>query len=362
MPDEMITRRRFNQWLAAGLVSGCLPAASQAARLPLGANTDIRLKVAAVQMIPVLGDAEANLRQAEDLVRLAQRKGAQWIILPEMFTSAAAFHPDLLGAIRPVDGAPAQMMSNLARQGGSVVGGSFLAKRDGEVYNTFVLAFPDGTRLWHDKDFPTYWENCFYRRGADDGLLDTPLGTVGSVLCWEFIRSQTAQRLSGRVRMVVGGSCWWTLPDDADPDSPLRTANLKMLQDAAPRLARMLGVPVIHGSHAGRFNGFFSPDLPDVPYDSSYLGEAMIVDGAGNVLARRAESEGEGVVVAEITLPGQARGTESIPTRFWIPDEMPEPWKESWVRWFGKGEHYYRSVTKPFLETGEIMEYEPEYL
>ena len=117
-----------------------------------------------------------------------------------MFTSAAAFHPDMLSAVRDIDGEPARFMKHPARQGNCVIGGSFLAKREGQVYNTFLLVFPDGSTQRHDKDLPTYWENCICRGGEDDGVMETPIGTVGSSLCWEFIRSHTAARMLGRVR------------------------------------------------------------------------------------------------------------------------------------------------------------------
>ena len=313
-------------------------------------------------MTPKLGDVDANMAQAERLIRQAQKQGAQWIVLPEMFTTAAAFHPDMLSAIRPVDGAPARMMTHLARQGGSVIGGSFLASRNGEAYNSFLLVFPDGRVLRHDKDRPTYWENCFYRGGDDDGVLPTPLGGVGSILCWEFIRSGTMRRMRGRVRLVLGGSCWWTLSDDVDLDNPLRFRNLKMLQDAPLRCARILGVPVVHGSHAGPFKGFFSPDLPDVAYESTYLGETMVVDATGEVLSRRGATEGAGIVLADIGIPEQPVPSLPVPEAFWMPGEMPQPWKDSWTRWLTSGRHYYETVTRPFLKTGNVSEYVPEYM
>jgi predicted amidohydrolase len=313
-------------------------------------------------MCPRLGDVAANLAQAERLVREAQKDGAQWIALPEMFTSAAAFHPDMLSAIKPLDGEPARWMLRLARQGNCVIGGSFLAQRGGEVYNSFLLAFPDGGVRRHDKDYPTHWENCLCVGGADDGVLATPVGNVGSALCWELIRSHTARRLFGKVELVIGGSCWWTLPDDADPNHPLRKINLGMLQQAPVRFARMLGVPVIHGSHAGAFEGFWGPDLPDVAYRSRYLGEAMVVDATGKVLARRSAAQGQGIVSAEITLPPRPIPSSPIPDTFWIPEEMPQAWKESWQRWLKGGSRYYRRVTKPYLRTGTVNEYVPAYM
>lgn len=352
-----LDRRRFNSRLLAGLAAAACPALVRGR-----VESPVPLRVAALQMAPKLADWQANLEQAERLVRDARTLGAQWIVLPEMFTTAAAFHPDMLSAIQPLDGPPAQMMLRLARQGDCVIGGSFLASRDGEVYNSFLLVFPDGQILRHDKDEPTYWENCFYRGGDDDGVLATPIGDVGSVLCWELIRSRTMRRLHGRVRLVLGASCWWTLSDDVDTDNPLRTANLTMLQQAPVRCARMLGVPVIHASHAGPFHGFFSPDLADVPYQSSYLGEAMIVDANGTVLARRSAAEGAGVVVADIALESQPVPSLDIPDSFWMPAEMPQPWMDSWQRWLETGADYYETVTQPYLQTGRISEYVPEYL
>lgn len=352
-----MNRRQFNTRLAASLLLAGWPGLARSASAP-----PARLRVAAIQMVPKLGDVAANLLQAETLAGEALDRGAQWVILPEMFTSGAAFHPDMLKAIRPLDGEPARLLSRLAREGRAVVGGSFLASRDGRVFNTFLLAHPDGTVGRHDKDRPTYWEACYYEGGSDDGVLDSPLGPVGAVLCWEAIRSGTARRLAGKVRMVVGGSTWWTLPDDAPPDSPLRADNLKMLRESPPRLARMLGVPVVHASHAGPFQGFFSPSLPDVAYDSSYLGETMIVDARGNVLGRRSQADGAGVLLAEIEVREPVTPTEAIPGTYWIPPELPEPWQDSWHRWLKSGARYYQEVTLPYLRTGEVREFVPDYL
>ncbi len=313
-------------------------------------------------MTPRLADVEANLVQAERLVGEAIRRGAEWILLPEMFSSAAAFHEDMVRAIRPLDGAPARLLKRMAREGNAVVGGSFLASEGDRVRNSFLLAFPDGTTHRHDKDFPTYWEACFYEGGVDDGVLETPIGPVGVALCWEMVRSGTAKRLSGRVGMLLAGSTWWTLPDEAPADHPLRAVNLGMLQESPRRLARMLGVPVVHASHAGPFEGFDSPELPDVPYRSVYLGETLITDAAGHALARMGLADGAGVITADIDLAAEPAPSETIPDRFWLPEQMPPEWTEAWERWFPRGEDYYRTVTLPFLESGEIGEYVPPYM
>ncbi len=350
-----VDRRRFLQLFAAGMALGIAGPA-------LAAVSSRRIRAAAAQMVPRLGDVAANLAQAEQLIEEAVRRGAEWILLPEMFTSGAAFHESMVSAIRPLEGAPAQLMQNRAKRHGVTIGGSFLAQQGEAVHNSFLLCLPDGSSHRHDKDQPTYWESCYYEDGADDGVLDTPLGKVGVALCWEMIRSRTARRLKDKVELLLAGSTWWTLPDEAPADHPYRKANLDMLQQAPVSLARMLGVPVIHASHAGPFSGFDSPELPDVPYDSSYLGESMICDAQGNPLARRSLQAGAGLVVAEIELPETPQPSLTIPDRFWLPEQMPQPWKEAWTRWLPRGEDYYRTVTLPYLESGELEEYVPPYL
>jgi len=356
MSKNKITRRQFNQWLTASVLLGStgLKAAT--------ANKTKSLDVAAIQMEPKIADVSYNLEQAERLVIDAQNKGASWIVLPEMFSTAMAFHPDMLSTIEPFDGVTLKMMKRLARQGNTVIGGSFLAQRKEGVFNSFVLVFPDGSVVKHDKDLPTYWENCYYQKGSDDGVLETPIGKVGSILCWEYLRSQTARRLVNKVDFVMGGSCWWSTPDEVEQDSPFRTINLKMLKQSVPQMARMLGVPIVNGSHAGRFEAFFSPELPDVEYNSSFLGETMIADAQGHILASRSLAEGAGVITATIDIKQQPQPIEPIPDRFWIPEDMPKEWKASWLRWFDAGEDYYKIITDPYLKTGELLEYEPPYM
>lgn len=56
------------------------------------------MPVAAVQPEVALADVAANLAAAEALARQAVRDGAEAIALPELFTTGAAFVPELAGA------------------------------------------------------------------------------------------------------------------------------------------------------------------------------------------------------------------------------------------------------------------------
>lgn len=307
------------------------------------------IRVAAVQMRAEVGSIARNLSSAEGLVHEAFRRGAQWVILPEFFPSAVAFTPAMLSAWQPLEGPALQLMRRLARKHDGVVGGSFIAKSGKDCFNSFLLVLPDGRYFRHDKDLPTMWENCYYVGGSDDGVLGTPAGSIGVAMCWELIRSRTARRLIGKVDLVVGGSCWWDMRLPVPPQFISdQTRLIDLLRQAPGHLARMLGVPVIHASHAGDFEGL-TPGNESKPYPSRYLGESQIADGRGQILAHMTYDDGEGVITADIT-PGRVAGvTSPIPEDFWT-GELPPSAIKAWEYLNPLGQQYYATTFHPVVE------------
>ena len=306
------------------------------------------MKIAAIQMKAKLGNVKMNLGLAEKLAIDAFKQGAEWVILPEFFTTAMGYHKKLLNTQRPINGKPTKLLKTLAKKYNGVVGGSFLSQKNSDYYNTFILAFPDGSTYYHDKDQPTMWENCYYIKGEDDGILKTPSLNVGVALCWEFIRSRTPKRLINKVDLVVGGSCWWTLPETQVPGFPksIHKRNEVIYYQTPGKLAKMLGVHVVHAAHAGKFKGNM-PLVPFFRYNSSYLGETQIVNGKGKILARLTQDEGNGVILADINPSQKWKPSEKIPKGFWIP-HLPFQIRLMW--WYqnlhGKFLYYPRKKRK----------------
>ncbi len=302
------------------------------------------ITAAAIQMDAQVGDVAGNLVRAERLVREAFRRGADWVMLPEFFTSPVGYHYALRHVALPPDGAATRLLCDLAREYRGVVGGSFITAENGDATNRFVLAGPDGVLGQHDKDQPTMWENAYYVGGHDDGLIETPLGTVGSAVCWELVRTRTVRRLRGRANVIVGGSCWWTMPQ-----SPLLHAlskrmdvqNREIMRTTPARFARLVGAPLIHAAHCGSFE-CETPGVPFLPYRSHYLGEAQIVAADGTLLARRLLEEGEGVILARVTL-GSGPASDVLPERFWIPD-LPLWARALWTQQNAHGVREYERV------------------
>jgi predicted amidohydrolase len=303
----------------------------------------MKMRVAAVQLEAVIGDVGANLAACERLADAAALEGAEWIILPEFFTTGMGFFPELSRRALPPDGPATALLSALARRHGAVVGGSFLCRDDdGHVRNAFFLATPEGVAGRHDKDTPTMWENCFYVGGADDGLIEAGGLTAGVALCLEFNRTRTAGRLRGRADLVVGGSFTWGAPKGFPFARRLQTSIERYTGWAAP-FARLVGCPVVEATHCGSVR-CRTPPLP-FEYAADLGGGAVVCDAAGNVLARRAGAEGAGVVVADVEV-GRVAGRERLPSGFWI-QELDPVSKLGWHVQGWHGRRWYRRHVAP---------------
>jgi predicted amidohydrolase len=273
------------------------------------------MRVAAIQLEAVIGDVEANLAACQGLADTAAHEGAEWIILPEFFTTGMGFLPELAQHSLPADGAATILLSDLAKRHGAVVGGSFLCRDDdGHVRNAFLLVTPEGVAGRHNKDIPTMWENCFYIGGTDDGLINMRGLTIGVALCLEFNRTRTVGRLRGMADLVVGGSFTWGAPKGMPFHRYLQTS-IERYSDWVPPFAKLVGCPVIEATHCGRIR-CQTPLLP-MSYVTEMGGGATICDAEGNVVARRSKGDGAGVVVADINV-GRVNPTATVPAGFWV--------------------------------------------
>jgi predicted amidohydrolase len=301
------------------------------------------MRVAAIQLQTVIGDIDANLAACEQLADMAAHEGAQWIILPEFFTTGVGFLPELAHRSLPPDGPATALLSGLAVRHEAVVGGSFLCRDDdGHVRNAFFLATPEGIAGRHNKDIPTMWENCFYVGGTDDGLIEVGSLTAGVALCLEFNRVQTVARLRGKADIVVGGSFTWGAPEGVPFHHYLQTS-IERYTDWAQPFAKLVGCPVVEATHCGRIR-CKTPLLP-MQYVANLGGGAIICDAAGNILARRAASEGAGIVVADIEV-GRVKTTEPEPARFWV-QELDPLSKVGWHVQGWHGRRWYRRHVAP---------------
>jgi N-carbamoylputrescine amidase len=161
--------------------------------------------VAATQMSETW-DLETNRRTAERLVREAAGKGAQVILVQELFETpyfcieqdpAFAKH-----AHKGLDNPLVKRFSGLAAELGVVLPISFFEKTENALFNSLAVADADGHivghyRKSHIPDGPGYQEKFYFSPG-DTGFRvhKTRFGTIGIGICWDQWFPETARALS----------------------------------------------------------------------------------------------------------------------------------------------------------------------
>ena len=166
-------------------------------------------KIAIIQHAPQVLDREATLDKAVQLIAEAAAQGAELLVFPEAFVAgypawvwrlrpggdwglSEQIHQRLLeNAVDLVRDDLAPVRKAAADAGVTLVMG--INERDGSggrttLYNSAVVIGADGSILnHHRKLMPTNPERMVWGQGDGAGLraIDTPVGRIGVLLCWE---------------------------------------------------------------------------------------------------------------------------------------------------------------------------------
>lgn len=163
-------------------------------------NTRI-IKAAAVQISPVLGEAEGTLHKVCEAIAQAAGQGAQIVVFPETFVpyypyfsfirppvASGPEHMKLYEHAVVVPGPVTDAVAQQARAHGIVVVLGVNERDHGTIYNTQLVFDADGTLvLKRRKITPTFHERMVWGQGDGSGLkvVDTAVGRVGALACWE---------------------------------------------------------------------------------------------------------------------------------------------------------------------------------
>jgi len=148
-------------------------------------------------------DLEATLDRVDALAAEAAARGVDLLVFPEAFVPG---YPDWVWRTKPWDGASqrlyARLLDNAVEVPGPAVDRLASAARDhglwlvvgvderagSTLYNSLLWFGPDGTLAQrHRKLMPTGGERLVwgYGDGSTLSVLDTPLGRLGGLICWE---------------------------------------------------------------------------------------------------------------------------------------------------------------------------------
>jgi nitrilase len=268
------------------------------------------VRVAAIQATPVILDAGACVDKAIKLLHEAADAGVQLAVLPETFIplypsnawakEAAGFSGwDAFwekfwenGVDVPGPHVDRLVEACRARDLHCVIGvNEREADRPGSLYNTMLTIGPGGLLGRHRKLMPTQHERLFHGVGAGDdlGVVETPIGRVGGLICWEN-RMPLA-----RWAVYQGGPQIWVAPTADDSDGWLASMRHIAIESGAFVVSAPQFIP------ASAFPDDFPVPLPEGK-EIFGRGGAVICEPTGGEVIAGPLYDAEGMVIADCDL------------------------------------------------------------
>lgn len=293
------------------------------------------LRAAAVQFQHAPGDKAANMAAIRRFVGQAAERGAQLVVFPECCISGYwhlrhLSRDEMIALAEPVpDGPASEELGQLARETGMTIGAGLVEIDERErLYNTFVVAMPDGRFARHRKLH--VFVNPHLTPGDEYTVFDTPHGVrMGVLICYDnnLIENARATALLGAEVLLAPhqtGGCKSGSPfamgvidrrlwDEREANPAALQAELRgdkgrgWLMRWLPARAHDNGMFLVFANGVG-------PDDNEVR-----TGNAMILDCYGRIISETSKA-GDDLVIGDLdaSLRERATGTR------WIKARRPE--------------------------------------
>jgi nitrilase len=274
------------------------------------------VRVAVVQAAPVVFDLDRTLDKLTHLAADAARHGASLVVFPEAFVSGYPKGLDFgarVGMRSPegreqfrryfdsaveVPGPGTEAIGKAARAGRLHLVVGVIERDGGTLYCTALFFGPDGSLLGkHRKLMPTAMERLVWGQGDGSTLtvLDTAIGKLGAVICWENYMPLL------RMAMYARGVQLYCAPTADDRDTWLPTVRHIALE------GRCFVLSACQYLTRGDCPADYPAVQGDDPGTVLMRGGSCIVGPLGQVLAGP-NFEGEVVLTADLDMADIVRG------------------------------------------------------
>jgi len=266
-----------------------------------------QVTVAAIQM-SCDWDAAGNIAKAHKLVREAAARGAQVILLPELF-EAPYFcieqdnrHLNLACSVD--ENRAVRYFSDVARELGVVLPISFFERAGPVFFNSIAIIDADGRNLGvyrksHIPNGPGYQEKTYFSPG-DTGFKawNTRFGRIGVGICWDQWFPETARSMA-----LLGAELLFfptAIGSEPPPALPVNSRDHWQRTQQGHAAANL--TPLIACNRYGVERSFQDPEGLFI----RFYGSSFIADPTGAKVAEAAE-EGDAVLTATFDLEALAQ-------------------------------------------------------
>ena len=258
--------------------------------------------VAATQMA-CSWDRGANMARAEKLIREAARRGAQVILIQELFETPyfcmdhASRH---FGMAKPLEGHPAvEHFRGLARELDVVLPVSVFERANNAFYNSVVMLDAGGAVLgsYRKSHIPegTGYHEKFYFSPGDTGfkVFDTKFAKLGVAICWDQWFPEAARSMALMdAEILLYPTAIGSEPQDPSLDSSAHWQRTMQGHAAANVM------PVVASNRVGTEQG--------EKYTMTFYGSSFIASHTGEIVAQ-ADRNSENVLTASFDLEAVRR-------------------------------------------------------
>jgi N-carbamoylputrescine amidase len=253
----------------------------------------MKVTVAATQMASG-PDRDANIENAERLIREAAKQGANVILIQELFESPyfckdhLAKHFEL--ALPIAENPAVKRLSKVAAELSVALPLSVFERAENAYFNTLVMVDADGRTLGiyrksHIPESPGYHEKFYFSPG-DTGfkVWPTRYGRLGVAVCWDqwFPESARAMALQG-AEILLYPTAIGSEPQDPSLDSRWHWQRTMQGHAAANVM------PLVASNRIGRERG--------EKVEMTFYGHSFIADHTGEIVAQ-ADDHSEQILTA----------------------------------------------------------------
>ncbi|HEX8352368.1 MAG TPA: nitrilase family protein, partial [Pyrinomonadaceae bacterium] len=273
------------------------------------------IRAASVQFQHSPGDKRANLGKLTAFVERAARAGVELIAFPEMCITGYwhvrnLSREDVDALAEPVPAGPSTgLLLSLSREHGMTIGAGLIERaEDGSLYNSYVVAMPDGRAACHRKLHA--FEGPHMSSGDSYTVFDTPHGCrVGVLICYDnnIVENARVTALMGAEVLLAPhqtGGCRSRSPramGAIDPALWERRAEDPAAIEAEMRGPKGRGWLMRWLPSRAHDNGMFLLFANGVGPDDDEIrtGNAMVLDPYGEIIAET-RAIGDAMVVADL--------------------------------------------------------------
>jgi predicted amidohydrolase len=249
------------------------------------------ISVAAVQMLPKLGEQQDNLvRMGEWLDKVCTEQRVDLVVFPELITTGYECGVQFTDLAERVPGPTVNLIAQRASDYATHVVFGMVAKERVEsiLYDAAVLVGPDGEVVGrYHKTHLRGEERLAFRPGFRYNVWELEFGTVGVMLGWDLAFPEVARSLALEGAELLCVAANWESPN-ADE---WRTYLMSRAYENA--------VYVVGANRVGE------------EYTYQFFGDSMVVGPRGQVFGR-VDGDEEGYVVARIDLDEVRRFREEF--------------------------------------------------